>query len=67
MFVSEYTPASMFRLIDKFEASVGIDEADGGFKENYELISLVNGARLKFLDVHQRRMKWNCFPFGVQR
>jgi hypothetical protein len=38
------TPASMFRLIDKFEASVGIDEADGAFKENYELISLVNSS-----------------------
>jgi hypothetical protein len=38
------TPASMFRLIDKFEASVGIDEADGAFKENYELLSLVNSS-----------------------
>jgi hypothetical protein len=38
------TPASMFRLINKFEASVGIDEADGAFKENHELISLVNSS-----------------------
>jgi putative DNA primase/helicase len=38
------TSASMFRLIDKFKASVGIDEADGAFKENYELISLVNSS-----------------------
>ncbi len=38
------TTASMFRMIDKFGAAVGIDEADGAFKENIELISLVNAS-----------------------
>ena len=54
MLISEVTPkclltanvttASMFRLINKFGASIGIDEADGAFKENAELLSLVNAS-----------------------
>jgi hypothetical protein len=38
------TTAVMFRLVHKFGASIGIDEADGAFNENLELISLVNAS-----------------------
>jgi len=44
LLTANITTASMFRLIDKFGASVGIDEADGAFKENPELLSLVNAS-----------------------
>lgn len=44
LLTANFTPAVMFRLIHKFEASIGIDEADGAFKDNPELISLVNAS-----------------------
>ena len=44
LLTANVTTASMFRLIDKLGISIGIDEADGAFKENPELLSLVNAS-----------------------
>jgi len=41
------TTATLFRLIDEYEISVCIDEADQSFKQNEELVSLVNSGYLK--------------------